>query len=318
MSIKNVFAFLLMGIASASFAPEKCSAMADPEASSSRSEIRLSNPCYPGCSDINEIKLTNGSMVCFAAKGRIGKIIRYASTYNTVDNPLGLSHSGLLLLSNPRDVLQMIENSPNTADRAKKAMTESLLQYYRAEISIENFSGVAPFLLEATGTVKQALGLIYPHVQISPFKKVLEEYSGNIYLRSALYDVPTDFSDKFIRDHIGRPYETAGTLIEVLKAVRGANKEERTQNVFSSELCGLFYRSAINDLWTRNSTLSGESLNGLLDLYVNVSNIIPEQFGTGAGANDLLKGLAEPELALKSYFDYIDDDAKIGCCGCFL
>jgi hypothetical protein len=322
MNIKNMFTFLLFGVSCLFFAPEKCRAMIDEEIQSSFSSqhtVTVHNPCYPEYSDRAQIELPNGGMVSFAAKGSIGKVIRKAMKSNLIDNPLGLSHSGLLLLDNPQHVFKTVQESSQIADRAREAMLNGLLKYHKREIAMVDFKGLAPFVLEANGTAEQALGFIYPHVQISPFKKSLTEYEGNVYLRQIMCDIPTDFTGDFIQTYIGKSYETLGTLDELLKAVTGSNKQERIQNVFCSELCGIFYRQVINEIVLTDERYSSihALMNERLRSYANVSNIIPEQFGSGAGADDLLNTLATPEIILKDYFNHREDDAKFQCCRLF-
>jgi hypothetical protein len=89
----------------------------------------------------------------------------------------------------------------------------------------------------------------------------------------------------------------------------GGNREERIEKVFCSELAAVFYRDVIRNFYPTTTFF-----NERLDLYRNVSNIIPEQFGSGAGLSDLLRGVAEPELPLKIIFGENDSEDNIRFC----
>jgi hypothetical protein len=280
-----------------------------PEDFKDRSVVRVFNPCYQEGSDVEEIiAISNGDMVNFADSGVVGKVIRAASRLNVVDNPLGLSHSGMAFLQNPRQVFDIIlELTPNfenqgvgcqIREKAGNAMMDEILAFYHSELALVDYDGVTPFLFESNGDAGAVLKGIAPHVQIHPFLNSLESYSGNVYLRPINADIPVEYSTEFIRKYIGRSYETFSTVSELARATIGANKKEKTDKVFCSELAGIFYRDVIETFYWRSDPIVER-----LRLYENVSNIIPEQFGSGAGDRDLLQCIAGPELTLKHSLD---------------
>jgi len=261
----------------------------------------------PESSGADGFSVRNGDALGFSCQDIFADTIRFVSGFNAIPNPLGLSHSGVVILDDPKNVFDLIYRlTPNATNRgygctisenAGRYMLEELQEYYASELSLVQGEVLHPFVVEASGTAATVLRGIYPHVQLHPFEKTVKEYDGNIYLRSTKMNIPLDFTRNFTQEYIGRSYETLFTLPELVRAATERNTTESTQYVFCSELLGLFYRDAINQFH------HGKDKNSLLKLYKNVSNIIPEQFGSGAGNRDLLRGIAEPEREIWHKFD---------------
>jgi hypothetical protein len=287
----------------------------NPSSESDRQVVRIFNPCYPKHSRIKQIEAANGDAASFAARGIVGRAIRAVSGLNAVPNPLGLSHSGIVVLQNPQGLFNMIsELTPNSenkginctiSEKAGKLMLNELLSYHRSELALVDYKGLSPFLMEANGTAGKVLRGIAPHVEIHPLANSITEYDGNVYLRSISGNIPVNYSTEFIRANIGRSYETFSTLPELALSAVGGNKRERTDKVFCSELVGLYYRGVIRTVYD-----SSDLVRERYRLYENVSNIIPEQFGSGAGDKDLLRGLAGSEIEAKYIFNLEEEKLK--------
>jgi hypothetical protein len=127
---------------------------------------------------------------------------------------------------------------------------------------------------------------ILPHVHIHDLEHRAKEYHGNMFIRSFWTDIPLTITRGFFEQYIGRPYENLATFMELLKAVKCANTEERTDNIFCSELAALFYKHA-----------------GIISPDIQTNNVIPEAFSVGAEEHDLLKGKALMDFPLKVKYD---------------
>jgi hypothetical protein len=127
-----------------------------------------------------------------------------------------------------------------------------------------------------------------------------------------------------VETHIGKRYEAMATFSELLRAVTASNTQERTDNVFCSELAGLFYKKVIESCFPDSLTFSKENM---LNRFANVSNLIPEQFCYQAEEHDVLHGIADKDVQLKYVDDFvrrhnieglgeplIEDDDEVVCC----
>ncbi|MDR3224438.1 MAG: hypothetical protein LBT03_02580 [Holosporales bacterium] len=281
------------------------------------------NPAYEGyCEaeyagpDIPEyVEITNGSMVNFAASGVVGSAIRTASRLNHVPNPLGLSHSGVCFVENPKYLwLTVRELAPR---RLANPRLECYLSVEEGEIIMkrlmERYSEIIDamvdipcwklFIMEATGDMTEIFDGVYPHVTISPLEDVVKKFNGNIYARPLIRGVPLDISRGFIRDYLGRSYETLSTGIELLRAIRGGNTREEDDRLFCSELAAALYHRA-----------------GIISRRILANNTIPEQYSSYAGAGDLLAGYAVEDIPLKlgsnvrCLSELVEsDDPRTGC-----
>lgn len=279
-----------------------------------KTRIEFQNPCFPEFSKKENIRLTSGATLGFASTGIVGTVIRAACGRNDIKNPLGITHSGIGIVANPWDVYHMVlqltsEGKANSQHplsyKAGEAIKKELVGKYRdiiAAISTEGEDIFTGFTLESDGSAGEVLRGIAPHTHIHDFGNRLLEYSGDVYVRNLKKPVPYEQTLSFLKEYLGRPYEKLSTLGELLRAVNSNNEEERTENVFCSELVACFYKHV-----------------GLLPMDLNASNIIPEQLSYYAGHNDILRHFAKKDKALKlmrrDWDDsYSEDD--IGCLGC--
>lgn len=260
-----------------------------------------------------KVSIPNGSMLNFAAAGVIGRTIRGASAFNDIPNPLGLTHSGIVINENPRVIQSIVlslmagganygKYSEALSNSAGRAMLRELMTYHRDVLAaVEDPKIIRGFSIESNGSVSEILSGILPATHIYSLQERIEGYDGNVYVRPLSINVPLESTRDFITRYVGRPYESLSTLKEIAGSVKEENKAERTENVFCSELAALFYREVCH-------------IN-----IPNVSNIIPERFGSAAGEYDLLSGIACPEGVLKYYYNFTEDDIEgRGLCGCCL
>ena len=272
--------------------------------------VHFQNPEYKPGKTAEFVDIPNGSMINFASSGVIGKTIRAASALNAVQNPLGLTHSGIVINENPRyifsKVLSLTEGSSTEyaplSEKAGKAILRELTKYHRDVISMtEDPKIIRSFAIESDGSVSEVLKGIAPHTHIHDLSHRISDYGGNVYIRPLNEGIDYKYSRKFLKEYLGRPYEGLKGIRELLGSVVGANEKERTENVFCSELCACFYKGA-----------------GLLSPALNVSNVIPEYFGSSAGENDLLAGKALDDVPMKLKYSFSESDVKgKGCCGFF-
>lgn len=259
------------------------------------------NPMYNTYSDVQKTTITDGSMLNFAPGGAIGKTIRAAQSINDINNSLGLSHSGVIVVENPKWIFDVVSKKiKKTTDKTRamtpdagEAILKELREYYPSIISATVYNGeiLAPFTLESDGSVREILHRVLPHVHIHALEHSVKSYDGNIYLRQL--NVPINHRDTqdFVKYYLGSKYESLLSPTELLKATQGKNKTENTERLFCSELAALFYKKT-----------------GVISEDTNVSNITPEYFGTSAGQYDLLSGKASNEIALKEKYTFSDSD----------
>lgn len=250
------------------------------------SDLFFENPAYVEGVTVKYAQIPNGSVINFASDGLIGATIRAASAMNGVGNPQGLTHTGLAVNENPINVLEIVER--NLAPEKINPIFEELNEYFPGvfQSSSSNRNFMAPFCLESDGSVGEVLRGILPHAHIHPLIETVSKYSGNVYVRQLDHYISYDVTRAFMGRYLGRDYEPLWKLQELTCSVNGLNEDERTENVFCSELVALFYKEA-----------------GIIDSHVNASNVIPEYFSEHAGEYDLLSEYAEPSIQLKHSFD---------------
>ncbi|MDR2666862.1 MAG: hypothetical protein LBB34_01945, partial [Holosporales bacterium] len=255
--------------------------------------VHYVNPCYRLHVDVenainhltvSDIDITNGSVVNFADGGPIGSLIRYASQHNAIPNPLGLTHSGLIINDSPRviynTVRQLMPDNPmhneyggHLSQAEGEIILRNLMDNHKEKISAVQYKAKPePFVMEAVGTAEEVLRMIPPFVRISDFTSVLETYCGNVFVRTlnngANHTQTTTFSQKYL----GRQYEGLMTFIELIRAIKGENITESNDRLFCSEVVARFYIE------------NGYAVQMLMGKQLLASNVIPEMFGSGAGS----------------------------------
>ncbi|MDR1170074.1 MAG: hypothetical protein LBK97_04475 [Prevotellaceae bacterium] len=153
---------------------------------------------------------------------------------------------------------------------------------------------MSPFVLEASGTAGGVMRGIGPQVIIRPADLTIGEYSGEVLQREILITVPTAYTENFVEARLGTPYESIFTMPELLLATFELNRIEDTRRVFCSELGGDFYRGILRRYGARVVNQAER-----LHRYRNVSNLIPLQFCSMLGEDDLLFGFAGTEIPVK-------------------
>ena len=266
--------------------------------------VYFENPCYKKNSKLEEklgletkkiVEITNGSALNFSAKGTAGNVIRVFSTLSEAYNPFGLSHSGFVVNLDPRAIYNtVIDIMPGGIEHTKLSLTEKagkailreIERVHKPIISATHFPDVkASFAIESFGTPSEVLHGIAPHVHIGDLSSKILEYSGNIFIRPLFSSVPSDVTMSFLKEFVGRPYESLRHLDEFIGSVASLNKEEKVDNVFCSELVALFYKKC-----------------GIFDKSIISNNVIPGMLGSRAGRKDLLRGKAMDDIPLKIQF----------------
>ena len=269
--------------------------------------VYFKNPCYNanpevedaiGLKTVEMVEITNGSPLNFATNGSSGNVIRAFSKVKKAPNPLGLSHSGFVVNLDPRELYGTIldvmpggssHTVSSLTEKAGRAVLRELEDTHRDIISAVHYPFVkASFAIESFGSVGEIMHGIAPHVHIRDLNQRLLDFNGNVFVRPMYKNVSSDVTMDFMREYLGRPYESIKNLKELIGSVADLNKEERVDNVFCSELVSLFYKEC------------GIS-----------NNVIPGLLGSGAGNKDLLKDFASEDVPLKVSFEmYQPEDNK--------
>lgn len=91
---------------------------------------------------------------------------------------------------------------------------------------------------ESTGSAKEVLKGVLPHVRLTPWDKVVNNYNGRIVFRGLETNRPDEDERKvvsqFIREHDQKKYER--NPFELLKSILKWNKRSDESTVFCSEL----------------------------------------------------------------------------------
>lgn len=238
-------------------------------------------------------QIPNGSVITYASKGLIGDVIRHASAINRTEGTLGLTHVGICIQADPREIKNIIEGKSEhkLAKSLKgKLMLKNLKKYYGKDLALTESdtplgSIKRAFLLESNGTAKQVLSFILPHVQITPFvPELIQRYNGNIYARPLKTAMDTATTKSFVTTSLGDNYET--NIRELVNSTIAKNKKAPQKAYFCSELVAKLYQP-------------------LLTIQVT-SNVIPEYFDSTASIQledqksaDILQTIAESEITIK-------------------
>ena len=265
------------------------------------------NPCYKqkkkiekklGLETAEMIEITNGSCLNFAAKGSAGNVIRVFSRLKA-PNSNGISHSGFVVNLDPREIYHTVldvmpggksHTELSLSTKAGRAILREIEETHKAVISATKYPPVkASFAIESYGSAREILNGIAPHVRISDLRQRLLKYKGNIFVRPLYNEVSQEVTLDFMKEYLGRPYESISTMSELLGSVTDSNNNERVENVFCSELVSLFYKKG-----------------GVFEDDIVSNNVIPAILSSGADEEDLLKGKAENDIPLKLTFEMFD------------
>jgi hypothetical protein len=236
------------------------------------------------------VAISNGSVLGFADSTVIGKLIRFLSD----DAQNGFSHVGMAIVAKPSQILEMIQESAKSgglANRKKKYLKEQLRVMYEAypylcdaiaaaaaESAALQDEPLDVFCFESSGTAGDVLRGLGPRVQISPLAKAVDEYDGNVCVRSLYEPILLESLHNKIVETIGVSYEKH--ITQLLKSTSDGNKVEDESSWFCSELVAALYKTA----------------GVVKDVCAN--NVIPKDFSTHS-KEDLLKGNATDEMWLK-------------------
>ncbi|MDR0640359.1 MAG: hypothetical protein LBF65_01325 [Holosporales bacterium] len=251
----------------------------------------------PGCSPY-AVKLHDGDMLNFASPSIVGKLIRFGSMFNSVANPDGISHSGIVIIStlfNIRGILTEVYQSLDfSQDCGPQINAIESMRACLGQCESIGDTELIPFCFESdiVNEDVERSQVAGAYVRIVPLDMIIAQYEGNIYVRQLHNPVQHAAAIQFVRENITKSYEGLSSIGEFIKSPMNLNRSENISRLFCSELAALFYRQTMG-------------LN-----IPNVSNIIPEEFGSKAGIHDLLSGYAGADILLKERFVYHD---KLSC-----
>ena len=155
--------------------------------------------------------------------------------------------------------------------------------------------------MESDGSVSEVLSLTLPHVHIHTLSNRLQEYDGNIFIRTLYNPIAEQYSNSFIDKYLGTSYEMPNTMSDLLLSPLAKNKTENTENLFCSELAALFYKG-YQDYQGENG------INGIkiIDNDILANNVTPELLSSGAGEKyDLLYNYATADIPLKISYNFL-------------
>lgn len=225
------------------------------------------------------IRMTTGSILLFGGNGAVSSVIRKKTNQNQ-NNPLGISHVGMVIIATPhliRDVIEIarrhggLHYTKGSEERKKKMLDDiiQILQFCEPD-------DLTAFSLHSTG--KRG-------VHIVPLQLLLARYDGNVFARILSTPVPLkDLLPHIIRE-LGKTYNA--NLGELAKSTAKANKHIKDP---SKQFCSQAVASLLQSV-------------GLLPDRTLANNFTPGDFCSNA-IHDYLAGVADEESLLKSRIDY--------------
>lgn len=229
-------------------------------------------------------ELKTGDLVCFAGKGCVSWGVRLGlrGYYN---NPLGVSHVGVVLVAVPNDMINFIDycaekllNSTKHGEKKGKYMKDCINKSFSGEG--KNESNL--FLIHATGKYGVHIVPLWPYVK---------SYKGDVFVRKLKNDkLKYDKLESQIYQDLLKEYNA--NFFNMNRAVHDYNIDRSDGSMFCSQLVGDLYQSV-----------------GILhkDASFLAVNVTPAEL-TSRNGGDLLRDCAKDEVVLKK-----DDSAS--CCG---
>lgn len=252
--------------------------------------------------------ISQGAIVNFASN-KLEISIASLITGASVANPHRITHNGIVLVANPKDIYNVVigtggissTTTPTTSNgvlsavgsilgsmlnaTAQQAIANELLTYHRDVIA--STSGTTSsdiyrlFCIETKGSVAGLSTNSSPYVHIRDFNACVNKYEGSVYFRNIDKDIPYSYIMAFLYTHLGRPYEEPANLRDITANTQ-QNNDDLFENVFSGELAAGFYKEM-----------------GILPTTVNPDDVLPANFSYFAKPNDLLSNIANEEILLK-------------------
>jgi hypothetical protein len=258
--------------------------------------IFVSRPIADGHDALRTV-INTGSLLGFRDPSGIGDFIRSRSD----DGRRGFSHVGMAIVAYPSEMIRIINESAVhgglfTRDfdytRAQRSAITDAYPYLATLQDIEFGAGdtgelLDVFCLESTGAAGQVFKGLLPRVQITPLKQVLEDYVGDVCVRTLRVPLTLSSLEHLIIDQLGVSYEK--NPFQLLKSTRDGNKEDDISSWFCSELVAYIYRD-----------------RGIIPQGVKANNVIPKEFSVRSEI-DYLHEYAGREQWLKLY-------VKSSCC----
>ena len=224
--------------------------------------VDFDNPCYEKDVTQEHFVIPNGSLLSFAGHGKFGQRIRAISRLNKVPNPRNITHSAIVMNENPRIVFEIVVNEPTLLSELEKNEVVSELDKYHHDIisAVSAPNSLASFTVEGRE----------PYTSIHDLRDAILRYDGDVYLRQLATYIPNDKTRQFLKEHIGRRYETSrGSM---LLSVRELNRKENLDKVFCSEQAMVFYQ---NVELVSNNILPNNIMPHVLDDLLNEKTLKP-------------------------------------------
>jgi len=248
-----------------------------------------------------EVVVQNGCVVLYASADMVGKLIRDASAANTTPNPLGITHTGFVIIENPRVLYNMILDMQESRDpkilldsntllpplnpEQQKHMLQELEDHCRAILDMSEDPGIfLPFSLESNGSAGEVLKGYKPGVHLYYFPDRIRDYAGNVFIRPLNLDVQITQADTrlFILEELGRLYTSFLQPKELILSPQHLNTPHDAERVFCSEEVAYFFQRF-----------------GFISEDIVAANVIPEDLSSAAGDADVIKSLMQKEITLK-------------------
>lgn len=262
------------------------------------------------------LDISQGAIVNFASN-KLEIAIASSIKGAGVANPYNITHNGIVLVANPKDVYNVVIGAGGTSNivssgisnsitsvtsnstisaiggilgsvlnaTAQNAIANELLTYHRDVIAgtsdaITN-DMYRLFCIETKGSVAGLITNVSPYVHIRDFNACVNEYEGSVYFRNLNQNIPYSHVMAFLYTHLGRPYEEPANLRNIAVGTQ-QNDDDLFENIFSGELAAGFYKEM-----------------GILPTTVNPDDVLPANFSYFARPNDLLSKFADAEISLK-------------------
>ncbi len=147
------------------------------------------------------------------------------------------------------------------------------------------------YCFESTGSAGEVLKRNPPHVRVTPWADVCQDYGGSITTRLLTFEEGSEPDGKVLTDYIratnGRIYETK--IFELVKSLMNWNKQAGPDALFCSEL-------AAETFMQLGYMERGEDGDGL------ANNWLPAEFSVAQGSGLSLQGATlGDELYIKTY-----------------
>lgn len=280
MNKRNFFSFLsaalLFGSVNAMTPQNTQNSLQSSSQNTPISSTEISNQSNEGLSyslkspytQANEI-IRQGAVLLGSQNGVIGTVKAAAGCFSGNMNPNNITDANPIVLAYWKD-LQNLQSSNQFFSVAIRSLQD------RSVFCAWKDEDLIPFALSLNG-YNVSIGNSY--VSLIPLDQKLSSFDGSMFYRNLNEEVANGIKYEalldVLSDVVGKPSENFSTIKEVFMASLDRNLEEKTDRFFNSELTAYFYKKL-----------------GLIDKNVNCSNVIPAEFSSFGGLQDILNNIA--------------------------